>query len=200
MIGEKRCRTCKTSKPTSVFGVRRRNADGLSDQCKDCRNDAARRWSQSERGGELKRQANRKWFKSHREQVRISSRTIGRYAHVKAMAKNKGAQLTIPKAEYLALVAQPCTYCGGDLPTYGVGLDRIDPRGDYEIENVNPSCSLCNSIRGEFYTVEEMKEVIGPALRTVRERRQISGFSTSERILPVGASILKRWPEAASQR
>jgi hypothetical protein len=38
-----------------------------------------------------------------------------------------------------------CTYCGfvGNL-----GFDRLNPKGDYEVDNVVPACASCNIMRG----------------------------------------------------
>jgi hypothetical protein len=40
---------------------------------------------------------------------------------------------------------------------YGSGLDRINNAIDYELSNVIPCCKICNSMRNNYFTIEETK-------------------------------------------
>ncbi len=42
-----------------------------------------------------------------------------------------------------------CHYCGGSLPKTGAGVDRLDSKLDYIVENAVPCCALCNFIKGK---------------------------------------------------
>ena len=46
--------------------------------------------------------------------------------------------------EFLKIIKFPCFYCGGSLPIYGSGIDRIDSNLGYTIENIRPCCTICN--------------------------------------------------------
>jgi hypothetical protein len=63
-------------------------------------------------------------------------------------------------SEYAALVAQPCWYCGGPLPEYGYGLDRIDETAGYEASNVLPCCRWCNTYRRGWIKPAEWRAAI----------------------------------------
>ena len=51
---------------------------------------------------------------------------------------------------------KPCYYCGkiGDI-----GCDRVDNKKGHTKDNVIPSCYICNVVRGDLFTVSEMKEI-----------------------------------------
>lgn len=38
-----------------------------------------------------------------------------------------------------------CVYCGDIIET--IGLDRIDSAKGYELENIQPCCTFCNSMK-----------------------------------------------------
>jgi hypothetical protein len=48
---------------------------------------------------------------------------------------------------------KPCSYCG---TTDNIGCDRLDNTKGHTIDNVIPSCKLCNSIRGNRFTHDQM--------------------------------------------
>jgi len=53
-----------------------------------------------------------------------------------------------------------CFYCERRVV---LGLDRIDNRQGHIKLNVLPCCRTCNCIRGNYFTVEQTKEVINTA-------------------------------------
>ena len=61
-----------------------------------------------------------------------------------------------------------CVYCGAKRY---LGLDRIDNSKGHTKENVVVCCKDCNWIRGDRYTLEEMK-IIGKAMRSIRRMRE----------------------------
>lgn len=75
-------------------------------------------------------------------------------------------------AEVLALISQPCVYCG--TMTSPRGLDRIDNNLPHIRGNVRPACAPCNFCRGDRFTAEEM-DVIGAAIRQVMDARLLQG-------------------------
>lgn len=83
------------------------------------------------------------------------------YSILKRTANQRKIPVSISKDEYLELRARLCYYCGGPLPILGVGLDREDRTKGYHLDNVVPSCAVCNSFRGhkegDRFTVDEMK-------------------------------------------
>lgn len=78
-------------------------------------------------------------------------RTIaGRFGRLRRRAAAQGRDVSISRAEYAALVAQPCFYCGGPLPEIGYGLDRIDSSLGYAPGNVRPCCDICNKAKRDL--------------------------------------------------
>jgi hypothetical protein len=75
--------------------------------------------------------------------------------HLKRRAKEKGLEYTLTNDQVFELTKQSCFYCGGEPHqekkvingngnfVYN-GLDRIDTKRGYTIDNVVPCCGTCN--------------------------------------------------------
>lgn len=99
----------------------------------------------------------------------IEQRTAAQARNLKYSRTNKGRAVFLRKAyeridacdmstaEILAFIEQPCVYCGTD--TANRGLDRIDNNLAHVKGNVQTACTECNLIRGDRFTVEEMKRI-----------------------------------------
>lgn len=70
--------------------------------------------------------------------------------------------------EYLLFEGTACRYCHFPRPPKGCGLDRISNSIGYTLANCLPCCEECNLARNDFFTVEEMISIIGPAIRRVK--------------------------------
>lgn len=70
--------------------------------------------------------------------------------------------------EILGMILQPCVYCG--TTTANRGLDRIDNDQPHIKGNVQTACTECNIIRGNRFTVEEMK-LLGKTVAAIRVAR-----------------------------
>jgi len=95
-----------------------------------------------------------------------------RYRRLIHAAKNRNLSFSLTFEQYLCFTARPCTYCGFKFETAGSGLDRIDNSKGYENDNVTSCCKECNWARGASFTAEEMRSVLGPAIKQVKEARQ----------------------------
>lgn len=84
-------------------------------------------------------------------------------------AKKRNLKWEITKEQFLKIIKQNCSYCGqspelrevGNL-NGGVimnGLDRIDSKRDYSIDNITACCKKCNQFKWDF-SIEEFKEHI----------------------------------------
>lgn len=86
----------------------------------------------------------------------------------RSSARIRGLSQGLSREEFTALILMDCHYCGappskrlayrrrsGDS---GVlihnGIDRVDPDGGYEIDNVVPCCSICNHAKGTRSSAE----------------------------------------------
>lgn len=61
--------------------------------------------------------------------------------------------------QYKKLVSQLCFYCDGALPTTGVGLDRKNNVEGYTISNVVPCCAVCNTVKSNIFTSNQILEI-----------------------------------------
>src|SRR5260370_33511777 len=60
-------------------------------------------------------------------------------------AKQRGLSFTLTLDQFISILAKPCFYCG---ETYEIrGLDRVDNRLSYYVENLVAACSECNFMK-----------------------------------------------------
>lgn len=153
------CKRCKEEKETNKFHNTKYNTP--TSWCKKCFSNYA-----------MARQNPEKW-KEYLKESWTKPRMI--FSHKKANAKKEEILFNITKDQFISwYMAQKlqCHYCGlrpEDFKTtldkyltkkVNLGLDRVDNSKGYEIENIVLCCNRCNSIKGEFFTHDEMK-VIG---------------------------------------
>lgn len=79
---------------------------------------------------------------------------------MRSRCKRFNRETSLTDAEVKQLRENPCIYCGGKLPLYGLGLDRLDNSKGYERGNCVPCCTICNRIRGNNLTFKEMKFIM----------------------------------------
>lgn len=126
-------------------------------QCHACRNTRIARWKREHYDPARKAEANRT--------------AAARYAFLVQAAKRAKQPLTVTPEQHQALLAQPCHYCGLPLNETGTGLDRREPGGPYSLDNVVPACWFCNAKKAHLFTYDEMRAVLGPAIRQIRLNR-----------------------------
>lgn len=100
--------------------------------------------------------------------LRVNKRTLR--TRWKAALRRKGFDLSL--GEYADMMVQPCAYCGGPLTETGVSLDQKIPGAGYARDNIAPCCGVCNTAKNDYFTYGEMRDVVGPAIRQVRENRE----------------------------
>jgi hypothetical protein len=86
-----------------------------------------------------------------------------RFASTKWQARKRELEFSISLEEFIVETEKPCEYCNnllGKKSVYASGLDRKDNNKGYTIDNVCSCCWVCNSIKGEHLSFEEMKEVV----------------------------------------
>lgn len=83
---------------------------------------------------------------------------------------------TLSLADYIRVIALPCSYCG-NLPQHGnlSTLDRIDAGGPYTEENVCAACYRCNVMRGNLPQDMFVRHVL--AVREWQESRTPNSVS-----------------------
>lgn len=98
-------------------------------------------------------------------------RTTYRFKYVKSHVLRKGKKWDITEKDWYNIINKPCYYCylPNDVET-GRGLDRLDNSKDYTLDNVVSCCALCNSTRGNRFSVNEMK-LIGKIIKEIKLNR-----------------------------
>lgn len=192
--GNKECRSCNVIVPIPLFGKDRKTIDGAKNICKKCFN-LKMKVVRADPVWKVRRLANiqryRSTVKGHSQMLESARRAMGRpgnrFTAGRQAAKKRGLTWLLDRGCYLSLIKLPCRYCGGDLPPFGTGLDRVDNSRGYELTNVVPCCSLCNLTRGDRFTYAEMVDVIGPGVRRVRAVRNIGSSHVRPDYSPVPA-------------
>lgn len=104
---------------------------------------------------DCKRAYARAYYWEHREARKVYAtkytRTLkGKFKILKSTAKRRGVELSISLDEFCLLAIQPCFYCGEPLPEVGYGMDRVDNRIGYTLENCRPCCAICNIAKNDM--------------------------------------------------
>lgn len=97
------------------------------------------------------KQAYQKSARGKSVRSKIVRTTQGRYVHFRGQAKRRDIPLLLTFLEYDSLVSNAvCHYCAGSLPETGCGLDRVNWKESYSLENVVPCCIVCNIRKGHL--------------------------------------------------
>ncbi len=100
-----------------------------------------------------------------------SHKLESRYAELKRLGSYRGFDVTISIDEFRELMEQDsCDYCGGPLPIFGFGIDRMNSNLGYVPGNCVPCCYACNTFKNKHFTYEEMK-ILGGVIATILESR-----------------------------
>lgn len=79
--------------------------------------------------------------------------------YVKKSAKYRGIKFLLKNSDVESFIFNHCYYCGAEpsLNSYGSkhgikinGLDRIDSKKDYYIQNIRTCCTICNKLKLEL--------------------------------------------------
>ena len=98
-----------------------------------------------------------------------------RFTEAKHSAKKRKIEWRLTLDEYIALIAMPCYYCENKLcepVKRATGLDRLDSNKGYEIGNVVSCGYMCNCIKHQFLSPEEMK-LVAKTLIDFRQQRAV---------------------------
>lgn len=166
----KTCTKCKKYKQDIEFHKDFHSKSGLKSFCKECSNsyyknnkeNICKREKAYRKENFEKIQKRTKAYKIANPELFSSRRRKleSRYGKLKSSARCKKREINITFEEYKELVENKyCSYCEGNLPQCGGGLDRIDNSKGYTKDNVTPCCTACNTIRGNKLTHEQMLKI-----------------------------------------
>ena len=160
----KTCKKCQIDKEVTCFSKDKNSKDGLETYCKQCRKEIKDNWYLNNKETEIRKVANYKKTKLDAiSKTQINRRTPGyRYKMFIQSDKERNKGITISSSEHLELIQKSCFYC--DKVTFGIetgcGLDRLNNKRGYDLDNVVPCCKACNNGRGDNFTSEEWKIMI----------------------------------------
>ncbi len=156
-----------------AFHKQARASDGLSPWCKGCRRlqQQNRYWRGD--GKLIKQQYDQNNAKHIKEYsfARIRKPST-RYKFAVKFAKYRGLIFDISQCDYENLLSKTCYYCGLTVAGTGCGLDRLDNRLGYTIDNVVQCCKICNQARSDCLSPDKML-IVGQAIRQVMLARTI---------------------------
>lgn len=119
-----------------------------------------------------RREIQNDWRLKNPDCARRNSRTAaGRYRTARYRARKNDQEFTITLELFSEMVKRPCTYCGYPLRETGSGLDRADNATGYTPSNAVPCCRECNVAKSDYFTFQEMTDVIGPAIKRIKDIR-----------------------------
>lgn len=116
---------------------------------------------------------NKKSYLKNRDKILLKNRKPKkRFQWLISYAKKRELPCTLTEEQFTDLISRSCSYCenqlGSPSDSTGAGLDRLDNDRGYELDNVAPSCAICNRVRNDHFTPEETKV----AVRAVIEFRK----------------------------
>jgi len=83
----------------------------------------------------------------------------GRLNSIKASAKTRKIDYLIEDSFALEILTNKCYYCLGED---SIGIDRLDSKEGYTVDNVAPCCTLCNYMKNIFSKdmfIEQCKKI-----------------------------------------
>lgn len=174
---KKVCSHCKKEKDINSFYKSKQTKDGLHSWCKSCvlLNQKTSYYGHSSeyRDSEEKREYKNKWHRN-------SNRTpTGKFYNLKFRAKKSNISFLLTREEFGEwFLNQPliCYYCGksvnfgGEDYTNGnsmnhLTIDRKNSLLGYNINNIVIACRKCNTIKGDWFSEEEMIEIANKYLK-----------------------------------
>lgn len=156
---DKKCSKCKEIKIISDFYKENKNGNKYHYKCKKCdRKD----WI--------------KYFSANKEKILINRRNnsrmpTGHYHSIKSSAKKRNLSICSKKDFlnwYESIDITSCHYCKRKLEEVikdnvsnakRMTVDRMNNKKGYDIGNMIICCALCNTIKGAFFTYEEMMKI-----------------------------------------
>lgn len=130
----KTCTECKRWLHIRNFNKSRWGPANRKSKCKGCTRIQFHKWRKENLAEERER------FKTYYSGLEKTAEYY--YKTLKRNAKYKNKPFTITLAEYKILWEEDCVYCGDKVKTSG--LDRVDSKLGYNIDNVVRCCEQCN--------------------------------------------------------
>lgn len=178
MPGHKVCNRCDQEMPATpeIFLCDASRPDGLAYECRPCHRERRRgRDRRKERWSQLTPEQKKARLATQR---RYNAKGYGRAVGLLRRYRQLD-ECDLTAREVLSLIEMPCTYCG--TTDANRGLDRIDNGLPHWRSNVQTACTDCNLMRGNRFSVEEMKR-LGEVVRDIRRDRTADPTQREDRL------------------
>lgn len=146
----KLCNKCGESKPHTeeYFLKSKRSKTGLTTPCRDCHKKRMKSYNKIE-------------YHKHRDYYMTQQ-----YKWIDAR-KNLTNDLD---SDWFKehITSKPCSYC--NTTSEPIGADRLDNDKPHNKDNVIPCCKICNKVRNNIFTHEEMK-LLGQTISRIKADR-----------------------------
>jgi hypothetical protein len=96
----------------------------------------------------------------------------GKYASYKSQAKQRGFSFDLTLSQFSGLRSKCCNYCGSKKLS---GVDRVDSRLGYSLDNCVPCCGICNMMKGTL-SVDKFMKVIDRIIRRYNVRKVLDSI------------------------
>lgn len=90
-----------------------------------------------------------------------------RYKNYQRNAKTKDRNFDLSENDFIEISKRPCIYCGEYSDTYNgepfSGVDRVDSKLGYSLDNCVPCCATCNRMKLDLDVndwIDKMKQII----------------------------------------
>lgn len=171
--GEKVCPSCKKGLPLGDFIGDKSKPDGVGSYCKFCSKPKKKQYARERRDRhkeEFGVTETQKLYAENRFQYMMRSyinydKKKGRYTQRSDYFDDLELLRFLRKGG--------CSYCGHGFEN-DLGLDRIDNSKGHQRENVLRCCGDCNRVRGDRFSLDEMKQ-IGRVIGEIKRNRLDKG-------------------------
>lgn len=94
------------------------------------------------------------WLKDNFNRPKQIKGAAQRLAVLRSRALRAGLEVTLTLEEFEELCGTECSYCGGNLPATGSGIDRINSSIGYIKSNCRACCGTCNRAKSDMTEAE----------------------------------------------
>lgn len=92
------------------------------------------------------------------------------FSAYKLKDKKRNLEFNLTKEYFINnIISKPCIYCGS---TENIGCDRLDNKKGHTEDNIVPACYICNTVRNDHFSFEEMK-ILGNVIKNIIENRNL---------------------------
>lgn len=134
---KKVCKRCLKEKQITDF-IRSANTKyGFGSACKTCMNAECQKYRESK---------------------------DGKFRYYFNLAKQRNIQFILTEEQFFNIWQKPCKYCGAEIKT--IGLDRLDNKLGYTVDNAVPCCIVCNRMKLDLEYdrwISHMKKILSIA-------------------------------------